>query len=205
VGLTIAIGCALVFLAGCGGEVTAVPERATSDGGSDDAPFAVQGTGSGVADAQSDAALEAPSPDSAAAFTGPAACPAAGEQCEVDAVCRFQSLEACGPGAMCCLDMLCAADATAPIIQASDYDQSCAVDSDCVEVHGGNGCTCEVSCETSPAAINMGALPQYAADFAKFPHVFCNCLPPAPPCANEGFVGPHCVGGMCQFTSPCSE
>jgi hypothetical protein len=186
-----------------------VSQRATSDEGSDDAPSAAQGTGSGgagVPDAQSDAALEAPRPDSAAALTGPAACAATGAQCEVDTGCRFQSIEACGPRAICCLDMLCAADATAPIIQASDYDQSCAVDSDCVGVRVGNGCTCEISCETatSPgAAINMDALPQYTADFAKFPHVFCNCPPPPPPCADGTFPGPHCVGGMCQIT-PCS-
>ena len=42
-----AIGCALVFSAGCGGEVTAVPQRATSDGGSYDAPSPAQGRGDG--------------------------------------------------------------------------------------------------------------------------------------------------------------
>ncbi len=43
----LAIGLALGFLAGCGGEVPAAPRRATSDGGADDAPSAAQGTGDG--------------------------------------------------------------------------------------------------------------------------------------------------------------
>jgi hypothetical protein len=200
-----AIGCALMSLAGCGGETTAAAPRATSDRASD-APPATPGTGSGpgaVPDAQSDAALEPARPDSAAAFTGPAACAAAGGQCEV-ARCSFESPVPCGPGAVCCIDTLCAADASAPIIQASDYDQSCAVESDCAEVLVGNGCTCEISCGT-PGAINMSALPQYTADFAKFPHVFCNCPPPPPPpCTNKTYAGPgpHCIDGICQIT-PC--
>jgi hypothetical protein len=188
--------------------VASETQRARSDGGSDDGPSAAQAMDSGVTavpDAQSDAVLEPPRHNAGLALTGPAVCAARGEQCEVDTACRFQTLEACGPSAMCCLDTLCAADATAPVIQASDYDQSCAVDSDCVGVRVGNGCTCGISCESPPAAaINMGALPQYTADFAKFPHVFCNCPPPPPPCDDKTYAGPgpYCVGGMCQIT-PC--
>lgn len=189
--------------------MTAVPQRATSDGGSYDATSAAQGVGSGVAgvpDAQSDAALAAPRPDSAVALTGPAACAASGGQCEVRG-CKFENSEACGPGEVCCLDnMICAADATAPIIQASDYDQSCAGDSECVEVQVGDACSCDFSCALSPAAINMSALPQYKADVAKVPRLICGCPPPPPPCADETYPGPgpHCVGGLCQIT-PCPE
>jgi hypothetical protein len=37
----------LLTVAGCGGDLAARPQRGTSDGGSDDAPFAPQGTGDG--------------------------------------------------------------------------------------------------------------------------------------------------------------
>jgi hypothetical protein len=157
---------------------------------------------------------EPPRPDSAAALTGTAACAAAGGQCElilprmvghaIVAVCRNEIPEGCGSGAVCCLDMLCAADATAPIIQASEYDQSCTTNSDCAEVYVGNGCTCEISCGTWPAAINMGALSQYTADFAKLPRELCGCVNSTPPCDDlaETFRA-HCVGGICQIV--CSE
>jgi hypothetical protein len=189
---------ALLMVAGCGGEVSAMPQRATSDGGANapSAPEGGDGSSDGVAgvpDAQSDAALEADGP---AALTGPPAC-AAGAQCVVSG-CRFETLEYCGLGAMCCLDMLCAADASAPIIRASDYDQSCALDSDCVEVHVGNRCTCALSCQTDPAAINKGALAQFTADVANLASVFCNCLPPNP---NLTADCPRCIGGTCQFTT----
>ncbi len=42
-----AIGCVLLSLAGCGGEVTTAPERATTDGGADDAR-PTEGTGDGA-------------------------------------------------------------------------------------------------------------------------------------------------------------
>ena len=167
----IAIGCALVLSAGCGGEVTAVPQRAKNNGGSGAAPAAAQGMGSGVAgvrDGQSDAALEAPRQDSAAA-------------------------------------LICAADASAGIIQPSDYDQSCAFDSDCVEVHATSACSCDLFCVEPPQAINKGTLPQYTADFAKLPRLLCNCTNPLPPCDADEPFGPHCVGGMCQIASPCSD
>jgi hypothetical protein len=205
-----AIGCALVFLAGCGGEVTAVAQRATTDREADGASPAAPGTDSGVdavPDAQSEAALEALHPDSAAALTGPAECAAAGGQCEEGAVCGLAlgtHFGPCGPGGtVCCLDVVCPADATVQIIEASDYDQSCAVDSDCAEIYVGNGCSCELSCRASPAAINMAALQQYTSDVAKF-RMPCGCPPPPPPCANQTYPGPgpHCVGGMCQIT-PC--
>jgi hypothetical protein len=122
----------------------------------------------GVRDGQSDAALEAPRQDSAAA-------------------------------------LICAADASAGIIQPSDYDQSCAFDSDCVEVHVTSACSCDLFCVEPPQAINKGTLPQYTADFAKLPRLLCNCTNPLPPCDADEPFGPHCVGGMCQIASPCSD
>ena len=166
-------------------------------------------TGSGVGgapDADSDASHEPPRVIGGAALSGPTECAAAGGQCEVGAVCGLAlalSPGSCGPaGAECCLQVLCAADATVQLIRASDYDQSCAVDSDCVEVHVGNACSCDLSCQTMPAAINKGALPHYTADVAKSPHVTCGCGPTGPPLVCVDAVpGPHCVGGSCQLTS----
>jgi hypothetical protein len=165
-------------------------------------------TDSGVAgapDAQSDASLGPPRVIGGPTLSGATECAAAGGQCEVGAVCGTilaPSAGACGPGgAVCCLQVLCGADATVQLIVASDYDQSCAADSDCVEVHVGNACSCALSCQTTPAAINKAALPRYTADVAKSPHVVCSCPPPLPPpdCVDD-VPGPHCVGGSCQLT-----
>lgn len=187
---TTAIGCGagavLVVVAGCSSTSSGVAE---------------------VPDARSDAASGPARVMGGAAVTGPAECAAAGGQCEVGAVCGLeQSLGSgsCGPvGAVCCLQVLCAADATVQLIQASDYDQSCAVDSDCVEVYVGNACTCDLSCQSKQAAINKAALSQYTADVAKAPRVACGCL--RPPIPTGGVSLPCCVGGSCQFTNQCSN
>jgi hypothetical protein len=141
-------------------------------------------------------------------LSGATECAAAGGQCEVGAVCGLEqglSAGACGPvGAVCCLHVLCAADATVQLIRASDYDQSCAIDSDCVEVHFGNACSCDLSCQTMSAAINKGALPHYTADVAASPNVTCGCGAQAP-VPVDAVPAPCCVGGTCQFTSQCSK
>jgi hypothetical protein len=98
--------------------------------------------------------------------------------------------------------VLCAADATVQLIRASDYDQSCAVDSDCVEADVGNACTCELSCQTMPAAINKDAFPQYTADVGNALSLVCSCPIRAP---SLDVPAPCCVGGTCQFSSQCSR
>jgi hypothetical protein len=166
-------------------------------------------TGSGIAgapDAQSDASLEPPRVIGGAALSGATECAAAGGQCEVGAVCGLEqalSSGPCGPvGAVCCLHVLCAADATVRLVQASDYDRSCVNDSDCVAVPVGNACTCDLSCGT-PGAINETAEAQYLSDMLKMPSVTCNCLRPPPPSGPAAVT--CCVGGTCQFTSQCSS
>jgi hypothetical protein len=55
--------------------------------------------------------------------------------------------------------------AASPIIRASDYDQSCTKDTDCVEISQGPTCNpCYFSC--SNAAINVRSMAQYNADTA---------------------------------------
>jgi hypothetical protein len=99
----------------------------------------------------------------------------------------------------------CIDDASVKLIQASDYDQSCTVDTDCRSVAEGNACVpCAFACGLG-AAINVSALAQYNSDVANTPAVAAKfggqiC---ASACA-EAF-GPCCVGGKCQTstTSQC--
>ncbi len=95
-------------------------------------------------------------------------------------------------------------DASIKLIQASDYDQSCTVDSDCRYIAEGNACTpCAFDCSFA-AAINVSALAQYNSDVANTPAVSPefngrDCVSGCP-----SVFGPCCVGGKCQ-TSPTSQ
>jgi hypothetical protein len=190
VGLTtiaIAWGAALLAaVVGCSSTSSGV---GSTDGAAEDA---------GVSD---DAQGGAASDDA----SGAAACAAAGGQCEVGAVCEEVALGACGPvGSVCCLHVICAADAKVQLIQASDYDQSCTVDSDCVEVYVGNACSCELGCRTTIGPINKAAEPQYTADVASAPSVVCSCAPTPPVRVGSEPVA-CCVEGQCQtVTGQCA-
>ncbi|MBV9945931.1 MAG: hypothetical protein JOZ69_03695 [Myxococcales bacterium] len=91
-----------------------------------------------------------------------------------------------------------AGDPAACVIHASDFDQSCASDSDCASVAEGNACPGSgTHCWCPSAAINKGALPSYQAEVAKL-HVVnvCACVFVPPPC---------CVAGKCQSGRTCSD
>jgi hypothetical protein len=105
----------------------------------------------------------------------------------------------------CCVDSVCrleayddgCTDAGAQIILASNYDQSCMTDSDCVWVAEGNFCYPGVTnCGT--ATISKTANAQYQADVAKTRSASCY----APGSCGANF-GPCCVNGMCQVGSAC--
>jgi hypothetical protein len=87
----------------------------------------------------------------------------------------------------------CIDDATVKLIQASDYDQSCTVDTDCLLISVGNACVpCAFSCP-SGAAINVSAQSKYRSDIANTPAVCpANCPNEPDPC---------CVGGKCQAST----
>jgi hypothetical protein len=93
------------------------------------------------------------------------------------------------------------ADASVRTIQASNYDQSCTVDTDCRLIGEGNACTpCAFNCPFS-GAINAGALAQYTSDVANTPAVAMSfngqgCLAGCPVAFN-----PCCVGGKCQLST----
>ena len=75
-------------------------------------------------------------------------------------------------------------------IRASDYDQSCQSDSDCVEVVEGDFCG-QSPCLCPNAAIRVSAESAYNAELSKLlptSPVLCNC---------PIDFGPHCNGGVC--------
>ncbi|MGA7119673.1 MAG: hypothetical protein WBY94_06220 [Polyangiaceae bacterium] len=102
----------------------------------------------------------------------------------------------------CCIDHVCIEgqaaeslscdDPDAQVIQASNYDQSCATDSDCVAVGEGNFCYPGAG-RCPSAAIRKSAIGQYQADVAKTWAAACIVTGFCP-----GFEGPSCQAGMCQ-------
>ena len=99
---------------------------------------------------------------------------------------------------MCCLDVNCSSNDSQVLVQASDYDTSCTVDSDCVAVEGfGDVC---ILCDCPRATINKASEPQYNADLGKVPPPHgpaCFCTTPP--------LGPCCVGGVCQVGGLCDR
>jgi hypothetical protein len=108
-----------------------------------------------------------------------------------------------GPAVSCCIDRTCVygqsavdavpcTDADVQLIQASNYDQSCQTDSDCVAVAEGNFCYAGApNCPS--AAISKSAYAQYQADVAKTNAAICEA---ASSCVAE--FGPCCQNGVCQ-------
>jgi hypothetical protein len=87
--------------------------------------------------------------------------------------------------------------ASMKLIQASDYEQSCKVDSDCVAVGEGSACSpCALDCPN--AAISKSAYAKYQADFSKTPAA--SCFAPSS-CGLES--SPCCIGGTCQMGGQC--
>jgi hypothetical protein len=113
-------------------------------------------------------------------------------------------------GAFCCeratgapdgSGSVCAPDASAQVIMASSYDQTCAVDTDCVRVSQGNACDpCDFSCPN--ATIGSGALTKYTSDTSNLPAVLAVAHGACPEaCVSAG--GPCCRGGQCVMGSQC--
>jgi hypothetical protein len=109
--------------------------------------------------------------------------------------------------AWCCLVKACVyssngtppitcTDADVQLIQASNYDQSCTMDSDCVAVSEGNFC---YGANCPSAAINVGAQAHYNADVAMTNAAICGGATSCP-----GLTGPCCRGGTCQTGDHCS-
>jgi hypothetical protein len=92
-------------------------------------------------------------------------------------------------------DVAACTDANVELIQASNYDQTCSADTDCVAIAVGDACyPCIVICGTG-GAINRSALSSYQSDISKTigagetSSVQCGCPAGGIPC---------CRGGTCQ-------
>jgi hypothetical protein len=91
-------------------------------------------------------------------------------------------------------------DANVQMISASNYDQSCKLDSDCVAIADGNACyPCVIACQTG-GAINRSALSIYQSDISKTTGaqeakgVHCGC---------PASFGPCCRSGVCHADLQC--
>ncbi len=94
-------------------------------------------------------------------------------------------------------------DAGACLIEATNYDQSCAVDSDCISgIQSGNYClSIDIGC--GQETINKQALAQYMADVSKtplgsgaIPEVESSCFFSGQPC---------CIARHCTPSTQCPE
>ena len=155
------------------------------------------GTGNGAADAASGADAGS---DTSTEASDPTACIAAGGMCVVGpAFCESIGPQDCGSGgAYCCLQPQTCTDGEVQTVQASNYDQSCTLDSDCVAVGEGTACyPCALECTN--AAINTAAHAQYLADVARTFAAAPGGCPGVCPDARRGC----CRGGLCHADSLC--
>jgi hypothetical protein len=94
------------------------------------------------------------------------------------------------------------------MIPASNYDQSCAADSDCVGVTPGNYCGSNPTCNCGgfTDAISVGALGQFNADVAKTPsgpQVTCPCpMTVVPPGTTSSVCCKNNTCGVCTTVLP---
>jgi hypothetical protein len=107
--------------------------------------------------------------------------------------CVAMGFQYCKLGSGCCLDVC---DPKAPVIRASSYDQTCAVDTDCTAISEGSTCNaCNFACPN--AAINVNALPQYSSATAGLSQAAYNICPNGCPAMRT-----CCRGATCQFGFP---
>jgi hypothetical protein len=141
-----------------------------------------------------------------ATLPGDAGPDAQGTGCALPSDCR--SFPIPGPALACCVHDLClygdaaltqtCSDAATQDITASNYDQSCRTDSDCVAIAEGNFCDPGANNGCTNAAINKSALAQYRADLAKTQAAVCYGLSG---CPLE--VAPCCRSGVCGTNAQC--
>jgi len=208
-----ALACVVLLGPGCGGRATSVVDGkdggtgslspqsadASADGGAGQAPAAAERDASDGWSAPSDAAPTDNEPADAPVTVYPCESP---QECTVHMV--------FGPQIYCCIDHVCIAgqgaenealacdDPDAQVIQASNYDQSCATDSDCVPVAEGTRCHPGGGGWCPTAAIRTSALAQYQADVFKSSANACIALGFCP-----NYAGPCCHAGTCRMNQGC--
>jgi hypothetical protein len=91
------------------------------------------------------------------------------------------------------------------LIEASNYNQSCSTDSDCVNSAGpfpvDFGNYCAFVCRCGLGAINRNAVDQFVADVSRTPLGSGNTFGQGCSCGFAG--GPCCRSGMCTTGSEC--
>jgi hypothetical protein len=162
-------------LAACGGRSASTGSRGSRDSGTREATDASV-PGSDVADMDA----------SAPTCSSPHDCPNHfGPQlyCCVNHACTMDEPDACADGG------------EQPIV-ASNYDQSCTTDMDCILIAEGNACSIVGPCPT--AAINKGAAySKYQSDIANTPCFGVSSC--------GSYSGPCCRHGICQMNFACSS
>jgi hypothetical protein len=84
-------------------------------------------------------------------------------------------------------------------IQASNYDQTCTIDSDCVAIAESKTCAlCELSCAS--AAINVAEMSRYNSDSIA---LVTAAEEKCPSSCGDGPGGPCCMGGQCVVGLQC--
>jgi hypothetical protein len=165
-------------------------------------------TSSGIADAATgaEAGLSGTGAPDVAADTGAPE----GVACAVPTDCMDMP-DAPGPLVSCCINKVCiygqvafdalsCTSADVQLIVASNYDQSCETDPDCIGVVEGNFCFPPADNCSSIAAIRKSAYAQYQADVAKTNAA--NCRAASSSCLS---VGPCCRAGACRMGAECSD
>ncbi len=115
-----------------------------------------------------------------------------------------------GLGVWCCIDKICVygqsaidavacTDANMQPIQASNYDQSCHTDDDCIAVAEGNFCVPGATFCPLSGAINKSAYGQYQADVARTNAAICGAVGSC-----GASLGPCCQSGTCQTGNTCA-
>jgi len=112
-----------------------------------------------------------------------------------EAVCCVQEQCLFGTAAMgvSCLDP------QVQTIQASNYDQSCDADTDCIAVAEGNFCV-PGAANCPSAAISKNAQAQYQSDVANTNAAFCSAPSSCDASSCCTSMGPSCVKGTCELT-----
>jgi hypothetical protein len=92
---------------------------------------------------------------------------------------------------------------------ASNYDQSCRTDSDCVPVEEGNFCDPGSNNGCTNAAINQSALSRYNAALAQTQAGVCIGLAGCPeeigPCCRQGICTSHCFAPPSDTLPGCAD
>jgi hypothetical protein len=164
-------------------------------------------TREGGEDAAARPALDAES-DADAEALGVALCSAAGGLCATHsraggtfpACALVGPPQACDPGTIGGGGTLCCAvpeAGTCTEISASNYDQSCTRDSDCILIGEGDSCgICVLNCPR--AAINIRARGQYMSDIANTTAAISSNLPACEESCGLMYRPPCCWRGKCQ-------